>query len=230
VFAGLRAVGKRSLPSRPRKREAAFKRSNDGVCRRAGALNVLYRFSASFKDAKEGTLTGFVNENPHCILLFDEIEKANIKIIQLFLQILDAGNLHDAFTDSDVSFRDTIIIFTTNAGKQLYEGDHKANAAGIPRQTIVNALETDKDPKTDQPYFPPAICSRLATGYPIMFSHLMAHDLERIIANELERLSKLFFKQYGIRVQNEPLVATTLLFGEGGRRRANRACAGGAVL
>lgn len=221
VFAGPPGVGKTFLAEQAAETlKLPFKKFEMTAFADELGLNVLIGFPPSFKDAKEGTLTGFVNENPHCILLFDEIEKANIKIIQLFLQILDAGNLHDAFTDSDVSFRDTIIIFTTNAGKQLYEGDHKANAAGIPRQTIVNALETDKDPKTDQPFFPPAICSRLATGYPIMFSHLMAHDLERIIANELDRLSKLFFKQYGIHVQTEPLVATTLLFAEGGQADA----------
>lgn len=180
------------------------------------AYNTLVGYAASYKDAKPGTLSGFVKDNPHCVLLFDEIEKAHTTVIQLFLQILDAGNLHDTFLDEDVSFRDTLIIFTTNAGKQLYEGDQKSNAAGLPRQTIINALETDKDPKTDLPFFPAPICSRLATGFPIMFNHLQAHDLEHIIVNELTRLCTLFERQYGIKVDAEPLVATTLLFAEGG--------------
>lgn len=221
VFTGPPGVGKTFLAEQAAETlKLPFKKFEMSAFADELGLNVLIGFPPSFKDAKEGTLTGFVNENPHCILLFDEIEKANIKIIQLFLQILDAGNLHDAFTDSDVAFRDTIIIFTTNAGKQLYEGDHRMNAAGLPRQTILNALETDKDPKTDIPFFPPAICSRLATGYPILFNHLMAHDLERIIANELKRLCGLFEQQYGIHVETEPLVATTLLFAEGGQADA----------
>ncbi|HRX57704.1 MAG TPA: AAA family ATPase [Eubacteriales bacterium] len=221
VFAGPPGVGKTFLADQAAQTlKLPFKKFEMTAFADELGVNVLVGFPPSFKDAKEGTLTGFVAENPHCILLFDEIEKANAKVIHLFLQILDAGNLHDSFNDTDVSFKDTIIIFTTNAGKQLYEGDQKINAAGLPRQTIINALETDNDPKTGLPYFPPAICSRLATGYPIMFNHLQAYDLERIIANELSRLCGLFEKQYGIKVETQPLVATTLLFAEGGQADA----------
>jgi ATP-dependent metalloprotease FtsH len=221
VFAGPPGVGKTFLAEQASQTlKLPFKKFEMTAFADELGVNVLIGFPPSFKDAKEGALTGFVAENPHCILLFDEIEKANAKVIHLFLQILDAGNLHDAFNDTDVSFRDCIIVFTTNAGKQLYEGEHRINAAGIPRQTIVSALETDKDPKTGLAYFPPAICSRLATGYPIMFNHLQAHDLERIIANELGRLCALFEKQYGIKVETQPLVATTLLFAEGGQADA----------
>jgi ATP-dependent metalloprotease FtsH len=176
----------------------------------------LIGFAPSYKDAKAGTLTAFVKENPHCILLFDEIEKAHLNTIQLFLQILDAGNLHDDFLDEDIAFRDTVIIFTTNAGKQLYEGESKANAAGIPRQLILNALETDINPQTRTPYFPAAICSRMATGSTILFNHLKAHDLETICERELKRCSGLFEKQYGVKTEAEKDVAPVLLFSEGG--------------
>ena len=108
----------------------------------------LVGFEPSYKDAKEGLLTGFVKKNPGCILLFDEIEKAHLNTVQLFLQILDAGHLADRFLSVDVSFKDTIIIFTSNAGKMLYEGDARQNAAGVPRKVLLNALETEKDPRT----------------------------------------------------------------------------------
>jgi ATP-dependent metalloprotease FtsH len=176
----------------------------------------LVGLAPSYKDAKPGTLTGFVKENPHCILLFDEIEKAHLNTIQLFLQILDAGNLHDDFLDQDAAFKDTIIIFTTNAGKQLYEGESKANAAGLPRQVILNALETDINPQTKTPYFPAAICSRMATGSTILFNHLKAHDLETICERELKRCSGLFEKQYGVKTEAGKDVPPVLLFSEGG--------------
>ena len=176
----------------------------------------LVGFEKSYSGAARGLLTEFVEKNPKCILLFDEIEKAHINTIQLFLQILDAGRLNDRYTGEAVNFRDTIIIFTSNAGKSLYEGDTKQNAAGIPRKTILGALETEKDPRTGEPFFPAAITSRLATGWPILFNHLSPHDLEKISARELRRVGDLFEKQYKIRTKVDDLTATALLFREGG--------------
>ena len=176
----------------------------------------LVGFEPSYKDAKEGLLTGFVKKNPTCILLFDEIEKAHLNTVQLFLQILDAGHLADRFLSEDVSFKDTIIIFTSNAGKMLYEGEARQNAAGVPRKVLLNALETEKDPRTGNPFFPPAITSRLATGWPLLFNHLEPHDLELISRREFDRLCALFKKQYGLEVTFDPVISTALLFGEGG--------------
>ena len=176
----------------------------------------LVGFEKSYSGAKEGALTGFVEKNPHSILLFDEIEKAHLNTIQLFLQILDAGRLADRYLGHDVSFRDTIIIFTSNAGKSLYEGEARHNAAGIPRKTILNALETETDPRTGEPFFPAAITSRLATGWPLLFNHLAPHDLEKISEREITKFGGLFEKQYGVKSDFDELLPTALLFREGG--------------
>ncbi|MDR0222116.1 MAG: AAA family ATPase [Oscillospiraceae bacterium] len=76
----------------------------------------LIGFEKTWKSSVPGELTIFVKENPYCILLFDEIEKAHLNTINLFLQILDAGRLTDKYTEETVSFRNTVIVFTTNAG------------------------------------------------------------------------------------------------------------------
>ena len=81
-------------------------------------------------------------------------------------------------------------------------------------------LETDTHPQTGKPFFPTAICSRLATGYPMMFNHLQAHDLEKISAGESQRFCKLFEKQYNIRVEADALLSTVLLLAEGGQADA----------
>lgn len=180
------------------------------------AYMALIGFEKSYHGAKPGTLTSFVKENPHCILLFDEIEKAHLNTINLFLQILDAGRLNDRYWDEDVPFKDTIIIFTSNACKSLYDGEAKHNAAGVPRKTILNALETELNPQTGLPFFPASITSRIATGWPLLFNHLQAHHLEKISSNELSRLSGLFEKQYGIKVKYDDLVPTALLLQESG--------------
>ncbi|HVB73452.1 MAG TPA: ATP-dependent Clp protease ATP-binding subunit [Ktedonobacteraceae bacterium] len=62
-----------------------------------------------------GQLTEAVRRRPYSVLLFDEIEKAHPKIFDLLLQILDDGCLTDAQGHS-VSFKNTIIIITSNAG------------------------------------------------------------------------------------------------------------------
>ena len=46
-----------------------------------------------YKNGKAGNVTSFVEKNPKCVLLFDEIEKAHLVVIHLFLQLLDAGRL-----------------------------------------------------------------------------------------------------------------------------------------
>lgn len=218
VFAGPPGVGKTFLAEQAAEALAIpFKRFDMSSCADHQAHLNLIGFAPSYKDAKAGTLTDFVQNNPHSILLFDEVEKAHLNTIHLFLQILDAGILHDDFEDKDVPFKDTIIIFTTNAGRQLYEGDEAQDAAGIPRHTILNALETDTHPQTGRPFFPAAICSRLATGWPLMFNHLQAQHLVKISQSELARCAALFEKQYEISTKADPFLAATLLFSEGGQ-------------
>ena len=217
VFAGPPGVGKTFLAE-----QAAdimglpFKRFDMSIYSDHQSYMGLVGFEKTFSGSKEGVLTEFVAKNPHCILLFDEIEKAHLNTIQLFLQILDAGRLTDRYKNKEVSFRDAIIIFTSNAGKSLYEGDACRNAAGIPRKTILNALETETDPRTGSPFFPAAITSRLATGWPLLFNHLAPHDLEKISAKEMKRFGDLFEKQYNVKAGFDNLLSTALLFREGG--------------
>lgn len=217
VFAGPPGVGKTFLAEQAAEALAVpFKRFDMSGFADHQSYMGLIGYEKSYQGAKPGTLTDFVKKNPHSILLFDEIEKAHLNTIHLFLQILDAGRLTDRYRDEDISFKDTVIIFTSNAGRSLYEGDAKQNAAGVPRKTLMNALETEKNPQTGQPFFPPAITSRLATGWPLLFNHLHPHHLEKISAGELNRFGSLFEKQYGIQVETDPLISTALLFQEGG--------------
>ncbi|WBW49472.1 ATP-dependent Clp protease ATP-binding subunit [Peptoniphilus equinus] len=62
-----------------------------------------------------GQLTDAVRSNPYTVVLFDEIEKAHPDVFNILLQILDEGRLTDA-KGRTVSFKDTVIIMTSNAG------------------------------------------------------------------------------------------------------------------
>lgn len=173
----------------------------------------------AYRGAKPGDLTGFVQANPTAVLLFDEIEKASRRTIHLFLQLLDAGTLQDQHTDKAVSFRDTIIIFTTNAGRKLYDNPDRAGAWGagraFHRRTILSALETEKNPETGEPFFPEAICSRMATGYPVLFNHLGVNELGRVVEAELHRVGQLLSRQFKKEFQFGPLLPLTLVLREG---------------
>jgi ATP-dependent Clp protease ATP-binding subunit ClpC len=67
---------------------------------------------------KPGVLINKVKDNPFSLLLLDEIEKAYVDILDVFLQVLDEGYLTDAF-GKKVSFRNMIIIATSNAGAPI---------------------------------------------------------------------------------------------------------------
>lgn len=173
-----------------------------------------------YKGAKAGNVTEFVSKNPQCVLLFDEIEKAHITVIHLFLQMLDAGRLRDNFTDKEVSFTNAIIILTTNAGKQLYTDSEIGNLSTVPRKVIIHALEKDVNPETNVPYFPGAICSRFASGNVVMFNHIGAHDLHTIAKKEIGRHIDNIEKKTGIRFEIDERVYTALLLSEGSKADA----------
>jgi cell division protease FtsH len=175
--------------------------------------------SKMYVNARPGVLTDYVKKNPTAILLFDEIEKAHINTIHLFLQILDAGTLEDKFMEEMVSFRDTTIIFTTNAGRLLYDrpnrsGVHTANT-GFHRKTILDALENEKDANTQQAFFPASICSRMATGYPVLFNYLGVNELESIARAELSRVADLLARQYYKQITFDDLLPICLVLREG---------------
>src|SRR3989344_681806 len=64
-----------------------------------------------------GQLTESVRRKPYCVVLFDEIEKANPEVFNIILQILEDGQLTDAM-GKKVNFRNTIVILTSNLGMQ----------------------------------------------------------------------------------------------------------------
>ncbi len=221
LFAGPPGVGKTFLAEQAAETLGLpFERFDMSEYSENGALMELLGTNKSFKGDKEGSLTGFVEKNPKCVLLFDEIEKANISIIYLFLQVLDAGRLRDVNSGREVDFSQTVMIFTTNAGRKLYEGSLTSNLSGISRKTILKALETDVDPKTGQGSFPAAICSRFATGNVIMFNHMEAHILRKIAEDEIKRNIQCFGEETKIECSVSDDVYSCLLFSEGGHADA----------
>lgn len=169
-----------------------------------------------YKNAKAGNVTSFVSENNKCVILFDEIEKAHLCVIHLFLQILDAGRIRDNYTDEEVPFTDAIMIFTTNAGRKMYEQSESGDFSGVSKKMILKALEKDTNPETGASFFPAAICSRFASGNVVMFNHMAAHHLRQITRKEVLRHASNYEKEVGVKVSIDENVFSALLFAEGG--------------
>ena len=92
-------------------------------------------------DARSGTigyLTEAVRKAPFSLVLLDEVEKANLDILNVFLQVLDDGRLTDA-SGKTIDFTNTIIIGTSNAGTSFIQDSIKKNI-GLDeiRQTLIN--------------------------------------------------------------------------------------------
>ena len=170
---------------------------------------------AHYSNSREGRLVKFVRENPRCILIFDEIEKAHLNTIQLFLQILDLGQLDNPHTEKKVSFSDAIIVFTSNACSSIYENNH-GNIARTPKSVIVDALMHERNPSTGRLVFPNAICSRMAAGNVILFNHLSIRILSQIVDEKFEAMSDIIRNEYGFNVSYDPRLSLLFLLKNGG--------------
>ena len=94
-----------------------------------------------------GQLTEKVKRNPYSIILFDEIEKAHPDVFNILLQVLDDGRLTDA-QGNTISFENTIIIMTSNAGSNL-----NTNSIGFGGTQINNSKILDTLRETFRPEF-----------------------------------------------------------------------------
>ncbi|MCM3757311.1 ATP-dependent Clp protease ATP-binding subunit [Sporosarcina aquimarina] len=117
-----------------------------------------------------GQLTEQIRRNPYSILLLDEIEKAHPDVQNMFLQIMEDGRLTDSHGRT-VSFKDTVIIMTSNAGT----GASKKAGVGFNQteHESVSMLETLGD------YFKPEFLNRFDAI--VAFNELTESDLLEVV-------------------------------------------------
>lgn len=146
------------------------------------SVNKLIGSSAGYVGySKGGILTEAVRNNKYCVLLIDEIEKADEEVYNLFLQIFDEGFLTDNIGNK-VDFKNTIIILTSNVGAKRSEEDKP-----------IGFLTEDDDNKKDiinnelKRKFPPEFINRLDEI--IYFNKLSEDTLKSIIGLELSKLA-----------------------------------------
>ncbi len=119
-----------------------------------------------------GQLTEKVRRKPYSVILFDEIEKAHPDVMNILLQILDEGKTNDA-QGRTVSFENTVIIMTSNAGSE-----NKENLLGFGKDA--NTAGKDKAMKSLQQFLRPEFIGRVDEV--IVFNQLTKEDYEKIAA------------------------------------------------
>lgn len=154
-------------------------------------------------------LTNKVWNKSHSVLLFDEVEKANPVITRLMLQVLDDGRLMNA-QGREVSFLNTYIILTTNAGSEVYESiahysqDDEGEGGMAEYQKVIRRSLISNES------FAPEIINRMNAIIP--FQPLTPKTYERIILNKLKQLQINAYKTHGVEVLVNPDVVGYLVY------------------
>lgn len=162
----------------------------------------LFGVNKSYKSAEKGDLTSFVEDNPVSVVMLDEFEKAHPNVLNRFLQVFDRGEARDLFTERNISFRNVIVIVTMNLGRQIYNRSLATYTfSNIPQATIVRALQTEINPRTQAPYLSSALVSRLAAGKIILFNKLRPEILHRITVTEIARAEAYYCDKYRLELK-----------------------------
>lgn len=134
---------------------------------------------------REGVLTEKMRENPKCVLLFDEIEKSDKQIMDLFLQVLDEGYLRDS-KDNLVSFMESIIILTSNIGASFIFDfmQNKTSLTSEDKNSMNNKIMKELLNR-----FRPEFINRL--DQVIIFQPLVLDVIKEILTKQLEERIEL---------------------------------------
>ncbi|MDE2302176.1 MAG: ATP-dependent Clp protease ATP-binding subunit ClpA [Sphingomonadales bacterium] len=178
-----------------------------------------------------GLLTDAVDQQPHCVLLLDEIEKAHPDLFNILLQVMDNGKLTDHHGKT-VDFRNVVLVMTTNAGASdmarqgIGFGDVSKEDAGdeAVKQMFSPEFRNRLDAIVPFSYLPPAVISRVVDKF-ILQLELQLADQNVHIQFDSEARSWLgargYDKLYGARPMARVLqekvkkpLAEELLFGK----------------
>lgn len=146
------------------------------------AVNKLIGSNPGYIGYEEGgQLTEAIKNKKHCVLLLDEIEKADPEVYNIFLQVLDEGFLTDN-SGMKIDFKNVIVLFTSNIGAKAATDFGKGigfneNEAENSKKILLRQLKNK---------FPPEFINRLDNV--IYFNSLSEDNLKSIIKLELDKL------------------------------------------
>lgn len=145
------------------------------------------RFIGSSDGKITGLLTEAVKNNPFSLILLDEFEKANSKILNLFLAVFDEGRLTDV-TGRLINFNNTIIICTSNAlSEYIKEELDKGTSYATLSDNVKNKLTN---------VYRPELLNRFSKV--LVFKPLLKEHIFEIAKLHFQKLKNLLLKEQGI--------------------------------
>lgn len=145
------------------------------------------RFIGSSDGKITGLLTEAVKNNPFSLILLDEFEKANSKILNLFLAVFDEGRLTDV-TGRLINFNNTIIICTSNAlSEYIKEELDKGTSYATLSDNVKNKLTN---------VYRPELLNRFSKV--LVFKPLLKEHIFEIAKLHFQKLKNLLLKEHGI--------------------------------
>ena len=130
-----------------------------------------------------GQLTEKVKRNPYSIVLLDEIEKAHPDVFNILLQVLDDGRLTDA-QGNTVSFENTIIIMTSNAGSNLNNNSIGFGGSRIDNNKMISALKETFRPEFLNRIDEIVVFEQLNQEQLLQIVDLMLNDTKKALDNK----------------------------------------------
>ena len=150
-----------------------------------------------------GVLTEAVIRRPYRVILFDEIEKAHLDVLNLLLQVMDDGRLTDSHGKT-VDFTNTIIIMTSNMGSEYFESNLNFSEKNEKTKSVINKVMNAVKSKLS-----PEFINRLDEI--LFFSKLGKSHVADIVEIQLKYLkNRLLLNNYSI-VWDDKVCATIAL-------------------
>lgn len=133
------------------------------------------------------SLVDKVRKKPYCVVLFDEIEKANEEVLNILLQILEDGKLTDS-NGNIANFQETLIILTSNIGADIMNGKNeigfKSYKKDFKKEEVFNELKK---------YLRPELLNRIDEI--CIFNHLSKESMHKIFRNKFEEFKNVLEEQ-----------------------------------
>ncbi|MFE4334033.1 AAA family ATPase [Streptomyces sp. NPDC056831] len=161
-------------------------------------------------------LTKRVWDLSHAVLLFDEVEKASQMVTRVLLQVLDDGRLSDD-NNREVSFLNTYIMLTTNAGSEIYRtiAQYAADDTGSGTQLLEyeKLIRRSISSTTGDNRFPPELLSRIDAIVP--FQPLSLETQKKIVRKKLRQMVQEVLVKHNVRVGIDAKVLQYLIEDKG---------------
>ncbi|MCR5175512.1 MAG: AAA family ATPase, partial [Anaerovibrio sp.] len=158
-------------------------------------------------NAGTGRVTKFVAENPNGILLFKNIDKASPRVVSAISKIIETGGIVNPSGKLEISFVDTIMIFTTNVGTDIYFSEEYC---AVQQKSIVLPVFAEELAESEFPMI--FFYEYFKDDHIIFFRELKANHIVELIDQSFFDFAVEIQKQYGYELKLDPEMINLCLY------------------